>query len=96
MSNDELKAQFEKCTKWGDPEQWDLLGAEYFRRGYMLNAGVCFKKADEIRKAKPQIQPAVIVTECGKSTVYAAKKRRPLREHGDVIRLDVVKIGGAS
>jgi len=49
MNDDELIAQFKKCEKWKDAEQWDLLAMEYFRRGYVLNAGVCFQRADALR-----------------------------------------------
>lgn len=50
MTNDELKAQFAKCVIWQDADQWDLLGAAYFNRGYVLNAGECFKRADARRQ----------------------------------------------
>lgn len=30
-------------------DQWDALGMEYFVAGYVLNAGVCFNRADAIR-----------------------------------------------
>ena len=49
MKDDELIAQFKKCEQWNDAEQWDLLAMEYFRRGYVLNAGVCFQRADALR-----------------------------------------------
>lgn len=49
MNDDELIAQFKKCEQWKDAEQWDLLAMEYFRRGYVLNAGVCFQRADALR-----------------------------------------------
>ena len=49
MSNQYLIVQFQKCEKWQDADQWDVLGMLYFQRGYILNAGVCFKRADEIR-----------------------------------------------
>ena len=49
MSNDELIEQFARCEVWQDAEQWDLLGVEYFNRGYVLNAGVCFQRADACR-----------------------------------------------
>lgn len=52
MNDDELIAQFKKCEKWKDAEQWDLLAMEYFRRGYVLNAGVCFQRADALRIEK--------------------------------------------
>jgi hypothetical protein len=88
MTNEELKAQFEKCKEWRDPEQWDALGMEYYNRGYVLNAGYCFKQADEIRQARKQpaaqIPPAVVDTD-GKQ--YAVKSKR--RKRG-VLYVDVV------
>ena len=49
MNDAELIYQFKKCEQWKDAEQWDLLAMEYFRRGYVLNAGVCFQRADVLR-----------------------------------------------
>lgn len=49
MNNDELIEQFKRCEKWQDADQWDLLALAYFNRGYVLNAAVCFKRADECR-----------------------------------------------
>ena len=49
MTNDELIAHFQLCETWQDADQWDALGMEYFRRGYVLNAGVCFRRADGLR-----------------------------------------------
>lgn len=54
MSNEELQAQFKKCEEWRDPDQWDMLGMLYFNRGYVLNAGVCFQRADALRIARDQ------------------------------------------
>jgi hypothetical protein len=51
MSDDELKAQFERCEIWQDAEQWDLLAMAYYARGYLLNALCCFNKADACRVA---------------------------------------------
>lgn len=45
----DLKAQFEMCQKWNDPEQWDALAMLYYQRGYLLNALHCFKRADACR-----------------------------------------------
>jgi hypothetical protein len=60
MSNQELVEQFKKCEEWHDAEQWDALGMLYFNRGYMLNAGVCFKRADAC-KANPELVLHVVV-----------------------------------
>jgi hypothetical protein len=49
MTNRQLQAQFKKCQKWNDPDQWDYLAIEYSRKGYTLNAIACFRKADELR-----------------------------------------------
>lgn len=49
IPNADLIAQFEKCKKWNDADQWDILGALYFNRGFILNAGVCFQRADDCR-----------------------------------------------
>ena len=49
MSNQQLQDQFKQCQEANDPEKWDALGMEYFKRGYVLNAGFCFKRADAIR-----------------------------------------------
>lgn len=49
MTNQELIDQFKRCEKWQDADQWDQLGMEYFNRGYVLNAGVCFTRADACR-----------------------------------------------
>jgi len=61
MSNDDLIAQFKRCEKWQDADQWDLLAIEYFNRGFVLNAGVCFTRADACR------QPVAVETD----VVYA-------------------------
>lgn len=50
MNNDELKQQFERCQRWQDPEQWDLLALAYYQRGYLLNALHCFRQADALRE----------------------------------------------
>lgn len=50
MSDDQLIERFAECEALRDPEQWDQLGAEYFNRGYVLNAGVCFRRADALRE----------------------------------------------
>lgn len=52
MSDNELKQQFDRCLEWKDPDQWDLLGIEYFNRGYLLNADLCFTYADNCRGEK--------------------------------------------
>ena len=49
MTNEELQEQFKKCEAWKDADQWDMLGMLYFNRGYVLNAGVCFQRADVLR-----------------------------------------------
>lgn len=49
MSNDDLKAQFERCQEWQDAEQWDLLAIAYYGRGYLMNALHCFRQADACR-----------------------------------------------
>jgi hypothetical protein len=49
MSNEELKAQFDRCQQWQDPEQWELLAIEYSRRGYLLNARKCYELAEACR-----------------------------------------------
>jgi hypothetical protein len=46
MTNAELMEQFQRCEQWRDADQWDALGMLYFQRGFMLNAGVCFQRAD--------------------------------------------------
>jgi hypothetical protein len=56
MSNDELIAQFQRCEQWQDADQWDLLAMAYFNCGYVLNAGVCFTRADACR-----LQSALVV-----------------------------------
>ena len=49
MNNGELIEQFKMCEAWQDAGQWELLATAYFARGYVLNASVCFKRADECR-----------------------------------------------
>ena len=49
MSNQELQEQFQRCEVWQDAEQWDLLAMAYYNRGYELNAGLCFQRADACR-----------------------------------------------
>ena len=49
MTNTELQQQYKRCQEWNDPEQWELLGVEYYRNGYKMNARRCFAKADELR-----------------------------------------------
>jgi hypothetical protein len=49
MTNQELKQQYERCQLMSDPAQWDTLAIEFYRRGYQLNALLCFRNADEIR-----------------------------------------------
>lgn len=51
MNNQDLIEQFQRCEKWQDADQWDELGMLYFNRGYMLNAGVCFQRADACRQS---------------------------------------------
>ncbi len=60
--NAALRARFAKCEEWHDAEQWDILGQMYFSAGYVLNAGVCFQRADACRQAL-QI-PLVILPWC--------------------------------
>ena len=55
MTNQELKDQWQRCEKWQDADQWDLLALAYYERGYYLNALHCFKKANALRS------PAVAV-----------------------------------
>jgi hypothetical protein len=73
MTNDELKEQFAKCEGWQDAEQWDLLAMAYFWRGYVLNAGLCFKRADAIRaKYQPvKLDAVCIELAAGAETVPA-------------------------
>lgn len=49
MSNDELRAQFERCKQWHDPEQWEVLAVLYDERGYAMNALYCFRQAEACR-----------------------------------------------
>ena len=49
VSNEDLQAAFDQCQKNGTADEWDTLGMAYYNHGYVLNAGFCFKKADEIR-----------------------------------------------
>jgi hypothetical protein len=49
MTDQELKQQYQKCQLWNDANQWDALAVEFYRRGYTLNALVCFRNADDIR-----------------------------------------------
>jgi hypothetical protein len=51
MTDTELIEQFQRCEKWHDADQWDMLGTLYFNRGYVLNAGVCFQRADACRQS---------------------------------------------
>ena len=50
LSNDELQAQFKRCERWNDAEQWEFLAMAYYARGYDLNALHCFKRADACRQ----------------------------------------------
>lgn len=49
MTNNDLIEQFKRCEEWRDADQWDALGMQYFQRGCVLNAGVCFQRADACR-----------------------------------------------
>jgi hypothetical protein len=49
MCNQDLIDKFQRCEQWQDADQWDALGMLYFQRGFMLNAGVCFQRADACR-----------------------------------------------
>jgi hypothetical protein len=51
MSDQELQDQFKRCEVWQAAEQWELLAMAYYRRGYLLNALDCFRKADICRVA---------------------------------------------
>ena len=48
MTNQELKAQFDRCKEWNDPDQWNILGLAYYMRGYFMNALYCFEEADRL------------------------------------------------
>jgi hypothetical protein len=52
-TDDELAAQFRRCERWQDADQWEALGFLYLQRfGPMcLNVNYCFRKCDEIRAA---------------------------------------------
>jgi hypothetical protein len=47
--NADLEGRFCECETLGDANAWDELGMRYYNRGFLLNAGVCFKKADDLR-----------------------------------------------
>jgi hypothetical protein len=49
MGNQDLLDQFKLCEQWKDADQWDALGMLYFQRGFVLNAGLCFQRADACR-----------------------------------------------
>lgn len=49
MSNQELQQQYKLCQLANDPNAWDALAVEFYRRGYTLNALQCFRNADDIR-----------------------------------------------
>jgi hypothetical protein len=48
MTDQELQAQFQRCQKWQDAEQWKELALQYAARGYDLNARHCFELADQL------------------------------------------------
>ena len=47
----DLPTQFKLCEKWQDADQWEALGFLYLQQfgPYCMNAGYCFRKADELR-----------------------------------------------
>ena len=49
MTNQELREQFARCIEWNDADQWDALAMEFFRAGFVLNAGYCWQRADVLR-----------------------------------------------
>ncbi len=51
-TGEELQAQFKKCEGWNDPEQWEALAMLYYSHGYLVNAKVCFERADKARGVK--------------------------------------------
>jgi hypothetical protein len=64
MSNEELKAQFERCTIWQDAEQWFALAQLYLARGYAMNAVFCFRQSEACRPAlELSLVPVAVETE---------------------------------
>lgn len=59
MSDDQLVEQFKRCEKWNNADQWDALGIAYYQRGYSLNAGACFKRADAVRATVLEVAEVV-------------------------------------
>lgn len=62
MNNQDLMDQFARCEQWQDADQWDALGMLYFNHGFVLNAGVCFKRADA-RRQWDAFRDAVVAVE---------------------------------
>ena len=48
-TNAELQEQFKKCEEWKDPDQWESLAMIYYSHGYLMNARVCFERAEVAR-----------------------------------------------
>lgn len=50
-NNERLQKAFQalKANVDATVAEWETLAMEYFAAGYMLNADVCFKRADAIR-----------------------------------------------
>lgn len=62
--NEELMSAFQRLDADPNttPEAWERLASEYFEAGYMLNAGTCYIRADNIRDA--QERPIRRVRKC--------------------------------
>lgn len=73
--NEELQAQFQRCEGWQDAGQWDALGMLYFQAGYVLNAGMCFQRADACR----------LRIFC--NAVVAAETLEPVRRDAEVVHV---------
>ena len=56
MSNEELKAQFERCQAWQDADQWFALAYAYLARGYAMNAVFCFRKSEAARRMSVAVE----------------------------------------
>jgi hypothetical protein len=48
LSDQELAQSFEYCKTHHDAGAWDALGWAFLARGYVLNAGYCFRQCDEV------------------------------------------------